>query len=75
MLLPLCDSAIVLCFVVRYCVSILVLKKTLIWKIEVVALLCLSSWFLLIVCVGDREEQPQFVNVLFPDHTHLLFLM
>ena len=50
-------------------------EKTLIWKIEVVALLCLSSWFLLIVCVGDREEQPQFVNVLFPDHTHLLFLM
>ena len=47
-------------------------------KIELVALLSLSSWSLVIagwlflvvprVCL-------QFVIVVFPDHTHLLFLM
>ena len=42
-----------------------------------VALLCLSSWCLLIV-VWLRLVLPQvclqFVIVVFPDHTHLLFI-
>ena len=44
LILQLWDSVIVLCFVVRYFVFILVLQSS--W---LVALLCLSSWFLMIV--------------------------
>ena len=47
-------------------------------KRELVALLCLSSW-----CLGISvwlflvmpQVCLQFVIVVFPDHTHLLFLM
>ena len=46
-------------------------------KSELVALLCLSSWCLEIV-VWLFLTRPrvflQFVIVVFPDHTHLLFL-
>ena len=45
-------------------------------KRELVALLCLSSWCLLIV-VSLFLTMPrvclQFVSVVFPDHTHFLF--
>ena len=45
-------------------------------KRELVALLCLSSWFLVIV-VWHFLTMPrvclQFVIVVFPNHTHLLF--
>ena len=46
-------------------------------KRELAALLCLSSWFLVIV-VGLFLAMPwvclKFVIVVFLDHTHLLFL-
>ena len=46
-------------------------------KRELVALLCLSFWFLMIV-VWLVLTMPwvcmQFVIVVFPDHTHLLLL-
>ena len=45
-------------------------------KKELVALLCLSSWYLLIV-LWFFLKMPrgclQFVIVVFPDHPHLLF--
>ena len=51
---------------------------TLIGKRELVALLSLSSWCLVIV-VWLYLAMPwvclQFVIVVFPDHTHLLFLV
>ena len=47
-------------------------------KRELVALLCLSSWCLVIV-VGLLLTMPrfclQFVIVVIPDHTHLLILL
>ena len=47
-------------------------------KIELVALLSLSSWCLMMV-VWLFLVVPwvclRFVNVVFPDHTHLLFLL
>ena len=47
------------------------------WGRELVALLCLSSWCLVIV-VWLFLAMPwgclQFVIVVFPDHTHLLFM-
>ena len=72
LLLPLWESVIVLCFVVGYFMSIPLMGKR-----ELVALLNLSHWCLVMVewlfpavpwgCL-------QFVIVVFPDHTHLLFL-
>ena len=44
---------------------------------ELVALLCLSSWRVVIVVWFFLTVQwvcLQFVIVVFPDHTHLLFL-
>ena len=43
-------------------------------KRELVALLCLSSWFLMIFLTMPRVCL-QLVIVMFPDHTHLLFLV
>ena len=46
-------------------------------KRELVALLCLSSWCLVIVVwlfLAVPRVCLQFVIVLFSDHTHLLFL-
>ena len=67
-----------LCFVVRYFVSNTSFAIILVGKRELGALLCLSCWCLLIfewrfpavarVCL-------QFVNVVFLDHSHLLFLL
>ena len=59
LLLPLLDSVIVLCFVVRYFVSILVLQPS-----ELVAMLCLSSWCLVIV-VWLFLRMPWFVCSLW----------
>ena len=67
LLLPLQDSVIVLCFAVRYFVSILVLQSSL------VALLCLSCWCLIIVVwlfLTVPSICLQFVIVVFPNHTH-----
>ena len=72
MFLPLCDSVIVLCFVVRCFVSILVLMG----KRELVALLLLPSWCLVMVerlFLTVPRVCLQFVIVVFPDHSHLLF--
>ena len=77
LLLPLWESVIVLCFVVHYFVhsSIAII---LMGKRELVALLNLSSWCLVMV---ERlfHAVPQgclrFVIVVFPDHTHLLFMV
>ena len=49
LLLSLWDSVIVLCFVVRYFVSILVIAIILMGMRELVALLSLSSWCLVMV--------------------------
>ena len=48
------------------------------WKRELVALLSLSSWCLVIylwLFVAVPWVCLQFVIVVFPDHTHLLFLI
>ena len=63
----------VLCIVVRYFMSLLVF---LMGKREPVALLSLSSWYLVIVVLlflAVTWVCLQFVIVVFPDHTHLLF--
>ena len=77
LLLPLWESVIVLCFVVRYFMSLLVFAIILMGKRELVALLSLSSWCLVVV-VWLFLSVPwiclQFVIVVFPDYTHLLFL-
>ena len=47
-------------------------------KREMVALLCLSSWCLVMVerlFLAVPRCCLQFVIVVFPDHTHLLFLL
>ena len=63
---------IVVCFVVHYFIFILVLQSR-----ELAALLGLSSWRLVMV-VWFFLALPwvclRFVIVVFPDHTHLLFL-
>ena len=49
----------------------------LMWKRELIALLNLSSWCLVMVerlFLMVRRGCLQFVIVVFPDHTHLLFL-
>ena len=77
MLLPMWDSVSVLCFVVRFfCVhsgfAIISMGKR-----QLVALLCLSFWCLVIVAwlfLTMKRVCLQFVIVVFPDHTHLLFL-
>ena len=76
-LLPLWESVIVLSFVVRFVVpsgfAIILMGKR-----ELVALLSLSSWCLVIVVwvfLAVQSVFLQFVIVVFPDHTHLLFLL
>ena len=47
-------------------------------KRELIALLNLSSWCLVMVerlFLAVPRGCLQFVNVVFPDHTHLLFLL
>ena len=63
----------------RYFVSILVsFANILMGRRELVALLSLSSWSLMIVVLLFLTMPGvclQFVIVVFPDHTHLLFLI
>ena len=75
LLLPLLESVIVLCFVVRCFVSVIAI--ILMGKRELVALLNLSFWCLVMVerlFLAVPQGCLQFVIVVFPDHTHLLFL-
>ena len=46
----------------------------LIGKRELIALLNLSSWCLVMLFLAVPRGCLQFVIVVFPDHTHLLFL-
>ena len=76
LLFPLSQSVIVLCFVVRYFMSILVLHH-IDGNRGLVALLNLSSWCLVIVVwlfLAVPWVCLQFVIVVFPDHTDVLFL-
>ena len=76
LLLPLWDSVIALCFVVRYFVSILVLQSSQWGRESWLPCFVFSSWCLVIV-VWLFLTMPwvclQFVTVVFSDHTHLLF--
>ena len=68
LILPLLDSVIVC---VHSCFALILMGKR-----ALVALLCLSSWCLMIVMWLIRTMPRvclQFVIVVFPDHTHLLF--
>ena len=68
---------IVLCFVVLYFMSILVLQSSLMGKRELVALLNLSSWCLVMVerlFLSVPWGCLRFVIVVFADHNHSLFL-
>ena len=75
LLLWMWNAVIVLCFVVRYFVSILVLQSSRWGRV-----LCLSFWCLMMV-VWLFLTKPwvclQFMIVVFPDHTHFskLFLI
>ena len=70
-----CDCSMFCCTLiyVRSSIAIILMGKR-----ELIALLNLSSWCLVVV---ERLFLPvhmgclQFVIVVFPDHTHLLFLM
>ena len=76
MLLPLWDSVIVLYFVVRYFVFNTSFAIFLMAKRGLVALLCMSSWYLVIVVwlfLAMSRVCLQFVIVAFTEHTHLLF--
>ena len=73
LLLPLWESVIVICFVVRSSIAIILMGKR-----ELVALLNLSSWCLAMVeqlFLAVPQGCLRFVIVVFPDHTHLLFLV
>ena len=77
LLLPLWESVVVLCFVVRCFVSILVLWSSW-WGGWLVALLGLSSWCLMRVgrlFLAVPRGCLRFVIVVFPDHAHLLFFI
>ena len=78
LLLPLWGSVIVLCF----CCTLLYVHSSiaiiLMGKRELIALLNLSSWCLVMVellFLAVPRGCLQFVIVVFPDHTHLLFLV
>ena len=76
LLLPLLESVIVLCFVVRYVhssIAIILMAKS-----ELIALLNLSSLWLVMVeqlFLAVQWGSLQFLIVVFSDHTHLLLLM
>ena len=77
MLLPLCDSVIVLCFVLRYFMSILVCNHLDGEERDG----CFALFVFLVsrdCCValpGDAKGLSAVVSVVFPDHTHFLFLV
>ena len=68
-----CDCSMV-CFTLLYVHSNIAI--ILVGKRELIALLNLSSWCLVMVerlFLAVPRGCLQFVNVVFPDHTHLLF--
>ena len=75
------DAAIVgVCNCSTFCCALLYVHSTfaiiLMGKREPVALLCLSSWYLVIVMwlfLAVPWVCLQFVIVVFPDHTHYMF--
>ena len=79
LLLPLWESVIVLCFVVRYFMSILYsVAIILMGKRELVALLILSTWCIVMVdwlFLAVPWGCLRFVIVVFPDYTYLLILL
>ena len=65
-----------------YCCALLYVHSSiaiiLMGKRELIALLNLSSWCLVMVerlFLAVPRDSLQFVIVVFPDHTHLLFFM
>ena len=72
------ESVIVLCFAVRYFMSILEIYEIIFMgNRELLALLNSSSWCLVMVewlFLAVPWGCLWFVTVVFPDHTHLLFL-
>ena len=77
-LIPLWESVIVLCFVVYTFIYVhLSVAIILMGKRELVALINLSSWCPMVVgqlFLAVPRDCLRFVIVVFPDHTHLLFL-
>ena len=74
LLLPLWESVVVLCFVVRYFMSVLVLQSSLWGRAGCFAL---SSWCLVVVgwlFFAVPWGCLRFVIMVFPDYTHLQFL-
>ena len=68
-----CDCSMFCCtlFNVHSCIAIILMGKR-----ELIALLNLSSWCLVMVewlFHAVPQGSLQFVIVVFPDHTHLLF--
>ena len=77
LLLPLWESVIVLCCCTLLCVHFSI-AIILMGKRELIALLNLSSWCHVMVerlFLGVPRVCLQFVIVVFPDHTHFLFLV
>ena len=70
-----CNCSMFCCALLSVLSSVVIISMG---KRELVALLCLSSWCLVIV-VWPILTMPrvclQFVNVVFLDHTHLLFYL
>ena len=73
---------VVICNCSMFCCMLLYAPSSfaiiLVGKRELVALLSLSSWFLVIVVwlfLAVPWVCLQFVIMVFPDHTHLLFLL
>ena len=69
-----------LCYCSMFCCALLCVHSSFaiisMGKRELVALLCLSSWCLVIVVwlfLMMPQVCLQFVIVVFPDHTHLIF--
>ena len=76
LLLPLWESVIILCCTLLYVHSSIAI--ILMGKRELIALLNLSSWCLVMVerlFLAVPRGCLRFVIVVFPDHTHLLFLV
>ena len=69
-----CNCSIFCCTLLYVLSSIAI---TLMGKRKLVALLNLSSWCLVVIdrlFLAVPRDCLRFVNVVFPDHTHLLFL-
>ena len=77
----LCKAIVGVCNCSMFCCTLLYVHSSiaiiLMGKRELIALLNLSSWCLVMVgrlFLAVPQDCLQFVIVVFPDHTHLLFL-